>query len=115
VHPQRGGGTRGLPAGACGGARSARNHILRFSGPGVHHPGITGTSLGGSRRNRGPTRPAWLSQIWQFNEAWDEESGLQACYGKALHLRDFSIKGGRVDGGATCADEGGDQLPQQTR
>jgi hypothetical protein len=23
--------------------------------------------------------PAWLSQIWRFDEAWNEESGLQVC------------------------------------
>ena len=48
----------------------------------VHHRCITATAFDGLPRNRGPTRTPSLSQIWRQHEAWDEESGLQACYGK---------------------------------
>ena len=70
--------------------------LLATATAAVHHPGITGTSFGGSDGIAGRREPAWLSQIWRFDEAWDEESGLQACYGKALHLQGFSTRAGRA-------------------
>jgi hypothetical protein len=43
------------------------------------------------RGTGGREMTAWLSQDWRTRACLGEESGLQACYGKPLHLQGFSI------------------------
>jgi hypothetical protein len=55
----------------------------------VHHRCITGTALAVFCGIGGQGGSGWLSQIRRCGEGCGEESGLQACYGKAPHLRGF--------------------------
>jgi hypothetical protein len=48
--------------------------------------------LAGLGGTAGRGRTAWLSQIRRSQERFDEESGLQACYGKSLGNGAFPIR-----------------------
>jgi hypothetical protein len=94
-------------AGTVGGVSERVDEVVDVASRGQRWLCITGASppqhLAVFRGSTVRDGTAWLSEKWQPERRWGEESGLQACYRKTPQLRGFPIL--RGSGVRRCHDD----------